>query len=135
VEAARPLPSGESVATGLETIARQKGLDGNLALADLCGAILDQPSLEPTIRLDPASDGLEVRWPDDPAVQLGRAVHRGAVRILERKFNGADYEAMFLEQFEDTLVAAIASGVPEGSDPNGVLLWLRVEQLRSGACG
>ena len=80
-----------------------------------------------------------MRWrcagPSDPALQLGRAVHSGRGQDPERKFNGADYAAMYLEQFEDTLVAAVASGVPEGSDPNGVLLWLRLEQLRSGACG
>ena len=135
VDAAPPLPSGESVATELETIGRDNELDGGAALADLCGAIVDQPSLEPTIQLDPASDALAVRWPEEPAVQLGRAVHSAAVRILERKFDGAGYGAMFLEQFEDTLVTAVASGVPDGSDPNGVLLWLRLEQLRSGACG
>ena len=113
----------------------RQGLDGDAALADLCGAILDQPSLEPSIQLDPASDALEVRWPErsgcaarpchpprrgqDPGAEVQRRRLRGDVpRAVRGHARGGG-----------------ASGVPEGSDPNEVLLWLRVEQLRSGACG
>ena len=130
-----PLPSGASVATGLETIGHNRGFDGDGALADLCEAILDEPSPQPSVRLDPVSAVLMVRWSEDgPALQLGRAIHRASVRVLERSFNGARYSASFLEEFEDMLVEEATSGVPERSDPNEVLLWLRLQQLRSAAC-
>jgi hypothetical protein len=131
-----PLPSSASVASDLGRIGRERGFDAEAALADLCTAILSVPSPDPSIRLDPASDELEVRWPvTDPARRLGLAVHRAAVLILGRKFSGPHYTATFLEQFEDVLVTAATSGVEERSDANQLLLWLRLEQLRAGACG
>ena len=132
-----PLPSSASVAGDLETIARDRAFDAHAALADLCAAILDEPAPRPSIRLDPGLDALEVRWPEiGPAVQLGVAIHRAAVRILERKFAGADYSVpILLEKFEDELAATVTAGVPEGSDPSEVRLGLRVHQVRAEACG
>jgi hypothetical protein len=131
-----PLPSSASLETELKTLGRDQQLDADAALADLCEAIVDEPSPRPSIRLDPDSDELDVRWIGaDPALQLGRFVHRASVRILDRKFDGPRYDAMFLEGFEDSVVEAATRGVPEHSDQNKVLLWLRLQQLRSGVCG
>jgi hypothetical protein len=135
VDAQPPLPDGASLAAELETMGEKRGFDGASALRDLCEAILDAPSPRPRIQLEPATGALEVRWLDEsPTLQLGRTIHRAAVTILERTFEGGAYSASFLEGFEDMLVDETTRGVAAGSDRHELLLWLRIEQLRSGAC-
>src|SRR5262249_2912423 len=113
----RALPSASSVAADLERAGDAQGVDGRAALPDPWDAVGAGLSPQPSVGRDEGG-AVTVRWSGgDPVMQLGPAIHRASLAILERTFGAGGYSAGQLEQLDDTLLAAAEGGVSENSDP------------------